>query len=528
MAFQAVTMSAPYAGLDLISPIDNMDPSKALELTNFFCGATAPSVRAGYKQFITTGATITGEIKFLHRLPLADGTTVLIVGTDTKLYQVTSGGVATDITKTVPHTNGEFTWAILGNYIYLCNASGAAGNEAMVYTGTGTFIDTTFTGVTLYNLVSVASFKRRLIFVEKGTENIWYTQSTDVTGATGSPALKKEELGFNLTQGGYILWTGSYTNQTASTAAEYFYAISSEGEIIMYSGDAPNAANWTQVARFYIGKPLGYRSFVRVNQDTWIITNQGIVPLSALFENSPEVAVNMVSGSVNSIISDAAKSMPFDHGWYGFFWSQGRKVYISVPTSGVGGYFLVYSMDTQGWSKIQLSSDSHNASSTIFNTLPFYGGSDGKIWQGETGLVDAYTTTGTGDPINFSYRGPFSFYGTRGNFKVWRDIRPILKTGANLSFSLGLDINFEQTPNDTVITTGSGTFTPWGTTGAVVGGTGYVPWGSPWSDDTKYVFDRYATKGQGHCASIKMSGSLKNTTLQLLGFEVRYEVGGQV
>lgn len=527
MALQGFTMPPPSGGLDLISPIDNMDPAAALELINLFPGATAPTVRLGYKQFVTTGATISGQITFMHRLPKVDGTTVLIVGTSTKLYAVTEGGVVTDITKTVPHTNGDFVWAILGNNIYLCNAAGSVGNEAMVYTGSGTFINVTFNGVTLYNLVSVASYKRRIIYVERNTANIWYG-AVDALGATGSPTLKSEQLGFNFTQGGYILWTGSYTNQTASTAAEYFYAISSEGEIIMYSGDAPDAANWAQVARFYIGKPLGYRSFVRVNQDTWIITNQGIVPLSSLFEYSPETAVNAVSGNINSIISQAAVATNFDHAWYGFFWSQGRRVYINVPTSGNGGYFLVYSLDTKGWTVFKLYDDTHNHTSTTFKSLPFYGASDGKIWQGESGFVDAFISSANSQPIRFSYRGPFSFYGTRGNFKVFRDIRPILQAGPNVSLNIGVDTNFQQTPDTSTITSGSDTFTAWGTTGATVGTAGYTAWGSPWSNDIEYIFDRYALKGQGHCASIKFSGSIKNTTLQLLGFEVRYELGGQV
>jgi hypothetical protein len=42
------------------------------------------------------------------------------------------------------------------------------------------------------------------------------------------------------------------------------------------------------------------------------------------------------------------------------------------------------------------------------------------------------------------------------------------------------------------------------------------------------VFDRYAVKGQGHCAAIRFAGSLKNSTMQILGFEIRYDMGGQV
>ena len=44
----------------------------------------------------------------------------------------------------------------------------------------------------------------------------------------------------------------------------------------------------------------------------------------------------------------------------------------------------------------------------------------------------------------------------------------------------------------------------------------------------EYIFDRYAVKGQGHCAAVRFGGSLKNSTMQILGFEIRYDMGGQV
>jgi hypothetical protein len=522
MPLQGYTIPPPYGGLDLVAPIDQMDPNYALELVNVFPGAGAPSVRLGYQELATTGATISGEIQFMYRLPKKDGTTVLIVATATKLYAVTTGGVVTDITKATPHTSGEFSWAILNNNIYLTNASAA--DAAQVYTGTGVAINVTYTGVTLSNLVSCASYKRRMIFVEKNTGKIWYSK-VDEDGTTGSPTLKSEDLAYNLTRGGYLLWTGSYTNQTASTAAEYFYAISSEGEIIMYAGDAPDAANWTQVARFYIGHPLGYRSFVRVNQDTWIITKQGIVPLSALFENDPEAALNFFSSRVNSIVSQYASVTPFDHSWYGFFWPEGRRIYFNIPESSTSNFFLVYSIDTKGWTTFKLYDGSDCAQAATFNSFPYYGGIDGKLWRGETGYADAVTSTDTGQPITFAGRTAFSFYDARGNYKAFKDIRPLFKAKKGVQLALGLDTDFKRAPVITNVTTAPGTFTPWGSTG---GSPTYTPWGSAWSGDEEYIFDRFAVKGQGHCAAVRFGGSVKNSGCQIFGFEVRFDLGGQV
>ena len=79
MPFQGFTMSPPYGGLDLVSPIDNMDPAYALELVNVFPGAGAPTVRLGYDQFANVGAST--PIKLLAPINLKDGTTQLVACT---------------------------------------------------------------------------------------------------------------------------------------------------------------------------------------------------------------------------------------------------------------------------------------------------------------------------------------------------------------------------------------------------------------------------------------------------------------
>ena len=530
MAFQGFTMSPPYGGLDLVSPIDNMDPAYALELVNVFPGAGAPTVRLGYQQIANIG--VATPIKLLAPLHLKDGTSQLIACTASKIYSMTTAGVVTDKTGTTTPTSGDWQWVTYANNIYLCNGT----NNAQVYTGTGNCADVTFTGVSKSALINVTAYKERLYFVEANTAKVWYG-GLQVTGTGGTPALTAFDFQYVFTRGGYLVGIGSYSNSANVAAQDYFWACSSEGEIVFYSGTyAGDATTWGLVARYYIGKPLGYRAFVRVNNDIWVITEQGIVPISGLFQSDPEAALNVVSQRVNPLISEYASQTTFDHQWTGFFWPQGRRVYISIPTSGIGCKFLVYSIDTKGWTLFQMYSDEHALASTVFAGHPYYGSSTGIIWEGESGQADAVTST-TSQAIAYSGRTAFSFYGSRGNYKAFKDIRPIMRTKRGVTLNLGLDVDFKRASTVTSVATPAGVFTPWGSPWGVAPGTTLpiapftpVPAVTPpaWSADLEYVFDRFAVKGQGHCAAVRFGGSLKNSTMQILGFEIRYDMGGQV
>lgn len=518
MAFQGVTMPPPYGGLDLVSPVDNMDPSFAMELVNIFPGNGAPTIRQGYYQLAKPATSV---IKFMAELPKPNNQQLLVAATDTALYSVTTAGTVTNITKTSAHTNGEFTSTIFNNKIYLCNTATTATDQAQYWDGSAAqAANLAFTGVSLQNLVGVSSYRERLYFIEKDTLTAWYG-GLKVPG-TSAAALTSFDMSWTFKHGGYLLHAGSYTNQTAATSQNLFFACTSEGELAFWQGTDPGnltgADPWTLVARYKVGKPLGFRAFIRVNQDIWIITQQGIVPISALFQADPEAALRVVSEKINPLISASAKTTPFSYLWSGFTWSIGRRVYVTAPISGNNSWMLVYSMDTKAWTIFQLSSTSDALSACSFNDLPHYGSLDGTIWKGETGYTDRAASGVKGNAVRFSYKGPFSFYGTRGNYKVFRDIRPILQTKKSISFNIGLDLDFRKTTAVSVVNvSGGGEETAWGD-----------DWGSPWATATDFLFDRYALQGQGHCAAIKFDGSVLDVPCQILSFEIRFEVGGQV
>lgn len=536
MSFQGYTMPPPSLGLDLVSPIDNMDPASALELVNIFPGAGAPTVRLGYKQFCTTGNN--KQIKFMHELPRKDGTALLVAADNNDIYSVTSAGVLTNISKTVgTYASGNWVKEIFANNIYLCNGV----DNAQVYTGLGASKaqDILVTGVALSNLVSVSSYRERLYFTEKNTLKMWYHKTAQATFVSASAVLDSYDFQYAARRGGYLLFTGSYSNTRGVSTQDLFMAVTSEGEILMYSGYSPDDTAWQLVAHFIIGKPLGRKAFIRVNQDVWIITQQGIVPVSALFETDPEQALNIVSLKINPLITQYATQVSLSEMWQGFFWPQGRRVYISLPDTTSSATLLVYSIDTKAWTQFVLYTGEHAAMSCKFNDLPFYGSTAGIIYQGETDYADVANGTSS-QSIAFSGRLAFSFYGSRGNYKAFKDIRPLLKTRRGITLNIGLDLNFERQTTLTSVTSPVNTFTAWGS------GSLFTRWGigagtinpitglpmttyyQPWSSDVEYIYDRYAVKGQGHCAAIRFGGSVKNTSLQFLGFEIRYDLGGQV
>lgn len=535
MSFEGYTLPPPSGGLDVVSPIDNMEPSTALELVNVFPGAGSPTVRLGYEEFCNTGNGV--PIRFLQELRAKDGSIELIAADDDAIYSIDTAGTVTDITNplfTTGYVSGAWAREIFANNIYLCNGV----DDAQVYTGTGTASTLNATGVTLADLVNVSQYRQRLYFTEIDTCKVWYPTNPGVVFTATSTALNSYDFQYNFKRGGYLLFTATYTNQTAQTSQDLFIACSSEGELVFYHGTDPSDTTtpWEPVAHFIIGRPLGRKSYIRINQDIWILTQQGIVPVSALFQADPEQALNVVSYRINPLITQYATQVDLSEMWQGFFYPIGRRVYVTLPDTTTTATMLVYSIDNKAWTQFVLYSGEHCISSCQFNYLPYYGSTTGIIYKGETGYADAVDNNGDGQSIEYNIRTAFNFYNSRGNYKAFKDCRPIIKAKAGLTLNLGLDTDFKRQSILTSVTTPAALFTAWGARWGIAAGTlsPYPPYSplttyyQPWSSEVDYIFNRYAIAGQGHCAALRVGGSIKNSPCQFFGFEIRFALGGQV
>lgn len=497
------TIPAPSAGINLVDPIDQMDPIYALNLINIVAAGSTSFLRNGYEEHTRIGSTNTTPVICLQGINHADGQSTVLAQTNNKLYRTSTGGSSGTAAS---FSGSPFNSDTFGYRAYFANGV----DDVQVYSGgtAGTFASSTFTGATLANLINVSSYKERLYFVEKETLKVWYGN----TQALGSSALSSFDFQFAMKDGGFLVQAGSYSNNYADSTQDLFYALSSQGELVFYNGSSPADVTtpWGIVKRAKIGRPLGYRSFIRVGADTWIITDQGIVSIASLFSTTPEQALRGVGDKINSLIAQQAKTIPFSHLWSGVFWSSGRRIYLTMPLSTANTMVLVYHIDG-GWSKYLLGDGGDALTLTTAAKNIYYGGTNGYVYLGETGYRDKVTA------ISFSGLLAFNFFGSRGQFKAFKDCRPLMRTARNINLALGLNVDFRQDALLSNIAVSSGTFTPWGS-----------PWGSAWSTGIEYMYDRGSISGQGHSAALTFSGSLIDAPLEFYGFEIGFEPGSRV
>jgi len=498
------TMPAPVAGLNLTDPIDKMDQSYALALENVVPNGLSCMVRKGHTFFggLETDAY---DIQTLEGMANANASYTLFaasLGTN-EIYDITSG---TFTSRAGPFTNAIWNCDTFGYRTYFANGV----DDVQVGTSSAVAAST-FTGIALSSLINVSSFKERIYFVEENSLTIWYGNSR----AVGASALNTYDFSFAMKEGGFLVSCGSFSNNYADSTQDLFYALSSEGEILFYNGSSPSDVTtpWGLVKRAKIGRPLGYRAFVRIENDVWLLTDQGIVPISAIFDSAPSIALETAGQKINPLIAQYAAVLPFSHLWRGCYHSKERKVYITIPLSETSTMLLVYSLVGNAWTTYTFYENKIALKVASVAGSLFYGGLLGNVYNGETGNAD-YINSVTINPTRFFGRGAFSFYGNRGLWKKYAHIRPLLKTVRGRNLSLGLDTDFKQTSEITAIGASVSAATPWGS-----------PWGSPWSPGVDYIYDRYAVKGQGYSAAIKFGGAINNASLEINGFDIRYMQG---
>lgn len=497
------TLPAPFKGLNSRDPIDQMEESYALELENMLPDGTDVETRLGYTTF---SQSLVSAVWSLFEFCDTDGTRKLIGAANNGFYDITAGGSCTALSVTGVTNNLWQTHGFNGKVI-ACNGVDRP-RQFDIWTSLGV-CEANYTGITDHTtLIQGCAYRKRQYFIQKGTQSVWWGDVNAVTGI-----LTELPLGSYLGRGGKLLWVNSLTNATGTLLEDMLVVCAENGEILTFTGDYPGN-EWSLVARYVVGRPVGQRSWIRVPGDLWVITESGVISLKELLGGAT-ITEAAVSDVIYKTWKDNYKLYYSNTGWCGVNHEATNYVLINLPvtlatTAGTQvSYQYIVNLKTGAWAKFSGQNAICWCSS---GGALYFGGDNGQVYRADYGDDD------NGKFMRVNLRQAYNYFGDRANEKHFLEGRCFLKSTGNASVGINMDTDFRNAPiADYTQISGTSAFPSWG-----------AAWGTAWGTETDFHLQNVTLAANGFCGGLKIYGDVKDTALTIGATQIRYNKGGQL
>lgn len=435
---------APIRGWNTRDSIADMEPGFATVLDNWFPMTAEIKMRKGSAEHVTDivdGLLAAIEVETLVTYkPPSTGAHSLWAWAGASLYNVTSPGAVGAATVTAL-TNAR--WQVTnystsgGNYLLAVNGA----DKLLLYDGaTWSAIDAVsvpaITGVATTTLIHLFVFKERTFYIQKDTLSMWYPAVGAFAGALTAFHIRSV-----VKEGGYLVAGGSWTRDTGRGPDDFMVLVTSEGEVVVYSGINP-ASDFLLVGVFKTGKPIGRRCLLKYAGDLLIITTDGVVPISRLVSRERKEQGVAITEIIQGSMADAVALYRLNFGWELFLYSEASMLLLNVPVDGNLQQFVMNSY-TKAWCRFL----EWNANCFAELSGSLYFGTLGEVRQAWTGTTDLDAAISAEVALNFTY------FGDRANLKYTTLVRPVMKFDITpLSVKVGIDADFNlQPPSSEII-----------------------------------------------------------------------------
>jgi hypothetical protein len=434
------------------------------------------------------------------------------VGTLATLTTAAPHGLITGNSVTVVGTtpagfSGTFIVTVTGasTFTYVM-AADPGGNATVVGTYT---VFPAITGIDPRKFIHVNLYASRIFFVEKDSARVWYLPVNSIGGA----AL---QLDFSslLNLGGYIMAMATWTIDNAAGVNEYAVFISSEGEVLMYSGTDPAvAANWVKAGRFVIGRPVGRRCFMRVSSDVVLLTSDGFMPMSKamLTDRAQQVAL---SDKITNLVSADLTNYQGNFGWQATHHPAGDKLIFNVPQiANSMQYQYVMNIISGAWCRF--IGWNANVFATMADVL-YFGSNLGSTANSAYVAKADFGFADDGGYVSAEAKTAFQFFGFRGYEKQLTMARPIFVAGGNVNAAIAMDMDFADSYPATTPTFSGNSGTPWNT----------AKWNTfPWSSGGNVKKDWQGVTGVGDAGALHMRVVNNKTATQWQSIQYVFKIG---
>jgi uncharacterized membrane protein YeaQ/YmgE (transglycosylase-associated protein family) len=336
---------SPVGGLNYRDSDAAMKTTDALLLDNLFPNSTDCTLRGGQANHVTGFAA---QVKTL--LPYSSpSANKLFAATDSGIYEATTAGVVGAAVHTVTVGDLQYTQQTTAAGAFLVAVNGT--DKLALYTGSAwVAVDGSstpaITGVTTTTIVNVSVHAQRLFFVVNNSTTLYYLPVDSVGGAASSLA-----VGSYFNKGGYIVATGSWTRDGGNGPDDLFAAITSIGEVALFSGTDPSSpTTWSHVGTFFIGQPISRKCFAKQGGELLVLTKGGVFPMSRALDKAELGSQFAVTNKIDSYYKYWVDLYGTLTGWQVVPFPEKGMLLISFPTGATDEAFqLVQNVATGSW-----------------------------------------------------------------------------------------------------------------------------------------------------------------------------------
>lgn len=522
-----VSTPSPYKGLNLTGNLDLIDEAYGLSIQNFISVPLGLSFREGYAQWAWNLPTTTTSLLQYNGRASTSNKHFAVCGAN--IYDITTGG---DMSAAVPVVTGLNTSSVYWqqsmqtfsssntNYMVIVNGADAPRiyngsawttcTQVAVPAAPGEF--STNDGGTVpaaYNIntfIDVCLHNQRLWFVQKDSTKAFYLG----LGAVGGAPVPFD-FGTYFPRGGKLqkLISTSLNMGGSSGTQSYLVAISSIGDVVVYSGSDPaNSTTWQKAADWQMGAPVGRRCATPFYGDSLVLTQEGQFALSKYVSDDTVQKEDAITYLISDPIRDIIQSYGTTAGFEGIVYPGRGLMLLNIPQADISGNFqFCFGLRQQGWTQITgwpaqcfgLFNNALYFGSSTYVALAFYGYKDNAAIDGTGGnniiatALSAYTT--------FPEQLPTS---TQKHAVL---VKPYITTGqTNPLISVGVNVDYDLIP-----IVGSATINP--VTGAVWDSAKFDDPGSTWVGSLT-TYNQWATPicNPGNALAFAMSVSATSAT----------------
>lgn len=434
---EAIPMSIPASikGWDQISSLADMPPDHAVQLDNFIPRPGYLEIRRGCQVHATDIGTSSTSVEtiMVYNSPNLANSKMFAVGGGT-VYDITNSGAATATTIT-GKSNSRWQYCNFTNAAssaFLVAANGI--DNPIIYDGTS-WADMTLSGVTISTIISWTPWKGRLWCALEGSTKVGYLANSAISGA-----ITTLDLGQNMSKGGYVVAIATWTQDDKQNVDDFITFITSRGQVIVYAGTDPStAATFALVGVYDLGAPIGRRCYMRIAGNLWIISVDGLTPLSEMMTlDRGAVAKVAPTTMIQNAMMNSARLYGSYFGWEMMEYPRGQIAILNIPQI-ENSVVVQYVMNTLTGAWCQFTNIDANTWA-LYNDIPFFGSNDGKVYQFDVGSGDY--TNDENLPIIATVQTAFNYFQSRGHLKQWTMVRPILTTDGSVTPGIGLNVDF--------------------------------------------------------------------------------------